>query len=300
MEASIIARNVSLSVPNYVQAERSARTFFSTLLAAATSRPRREFRTILSNIDFEAHEGDRIALLGRNGAGKTTLLRVLSGAFQPTEGSVEVHGTRQALLNLGLGFNAEATVRENVFLRAAAMAWPAREVSAQLPSILAFAGLEECANHRLATLSSGQRMRLGFAISTSIQHDIMLMDEWFGAGDAEFVDKARLRMTDRVRGSKIVVLASHNFQMLREVCNRGVVVDHGRVVFSGEVREAIDAYKAIYQSTPEYLARRAQAEADESDAARTRRRRRDRQARRAGPAGSQVADGSGAGETDER
>ena len=300
MEASIIARNVSLSVPNFVQAERSARTFFSTLLAAATSRPRREFRTILSNIDFEAHEGDRIALLGRNGAGKTTLLRVLSGAFQPTEGSVEVHGTRQALLNLGLGFNAEATVRENVFLRAAAMAWPAREVSAQLPSILAFAGLEECANHRLATLSSGQRMRLGFAISTSIQHDIMLMDEWFGAGDAEFVDKARLRMTDRVRGSKIVVLASHNFQMLREVCNRGVVVDHGRVVFSGEVREAIDAYKAIYQSTPEYLARRAQAEADESDAARTRRRRRDRQARRAGPAGSQVADGSGAGETDER
>ncbi|GAB2662637.1 ABC transporter ATP-binding protein [Arenimonas aestuarii] len=279
MSARIIANNVSLDVPNFVQAERSAKTFLSTLFAAATSRPKREYRTILEDVSLEAREGDRIALLGRNGAGKTTLLRVLSGAFQPTRGEVEVHGSRQALLNLGLGFHVEATVRENIFLRAAAMSLPAREVSALLPSILEFSGLEECANHRLATLSSGQRMRLGFAISTSVQHDIMLMDEWFGAGDAEFVDKARMRMTDRVQGSKIVVLASHNFQMLREICNVGLVLDYGKVVHAGPIREAIDAYKAIYQSTPEYLARRAQIEAKETPEAKARRERAERRER---------------------
>jgi len=257
MSSYILAQGVGLDVPNYVTADRSAKSFLSTLLAAATSRPHREFRTILEGVSLEAREGDRVALLGRNGAGKTTLLRVLSGAFQPTRGTVEVRGSRQALLNLGLGFHQEATVRENVFLRAAAMGLSGRETAGLLPSILEFSGLESCANHRLAVLSSGQRMRLGFAISTSVQHDIMLMDEWFGAGDAEFVDKARARMTDRVRGSKIVVLASHNFQMLREVCNLGLVLDFGRVVHFGPIREAIDAYKAIYQSTPEYRAQRA-------------------------------------------
>lgn len=257
MSAFITAKGVGLDVPNFVQTERSAKSFLSTLLAVATLWSRREFRTILDDVSLEAKEGDRIALMGRNGAGKTTLLRVLSGAFRPTRGAVEVHGSRQALLNLGLGFHQEATVRENVFLRAAAMGLAGRETARLLPSIMDFSGLGDCANHRLAVLSSGQRMRLGFAISTSVQHDIMLMDEWFGAGDAEFVDKARERMTDRVQGSKIVVLASHNFQMLREVCNLGMVMDYGRVVYFGPVRDAIDAYKGIYQASDEYKARHA-------------------------------------------
>jgi lipopolysaccharide transport system ATP-binding protein len=255
MSAHIIASNVSLEVPNFVQAERSAKTFLSTLVAAATSRPRREYRTILSDVSLEAREGDRVALLGRNGAGKTTLLRVLSGAFRPTKGAVEVSGSRQALLNLGLGFHAEATVRENIFLRAAAMGLPTRAVPPLIESIFEFSGLAACANHRLVTLSSGQRMRLGFAISTSVQHDIMLMDEWFGAGDASFVDKARDRMSGRVNGSKIVVLASHNFPMLREICNKGLVLDFGRTVYFGPINSAIDAYKEIYQAEPEYKAR---------------------------------------------
>src|SRR5690606_24973569 len=129
-------------------------------------------------------------------------------------------------------------------------------VSRLMDSILDFAGLESVAQHRLMTLSSGQRMRLGFAISTAVQHDIMLMDEWFGAGDASFVNKARARLSERVEGCRFMVMASHNLQIVRRTCSMGLVLDGGRQVFIGPVEDAIDAYKAIYQSLPGYVPNR--------------------------------------------
>ncbi len=258
MSAHIVARDIGLQVPHFLQTERLKQSLYSTLATAAFTRSRREWRTLLHGISFEAREGDRIAIMGRNGAGKTTLLRILTGAFQPTHGVLDIQGSRQALLNLGLGFNQEATVRENVFLRAIAMGMRASQIQGLMGSILDFAELRDVLNHRLLTLSSGQRMRLGFAISTAVQHDIMLLDEWLGAGDAAFVEKARRRMTDRVEGSKIVVLASHNFQLLRKVCNKGLVIDHGGSVYFGDLTSAIAEYKKIYQSDPLYIARKTE------------------------------------------
>lgn len=250
MSAHIRVRDVTLDVPFYEQAPSRTKSWMGTLLGAAFSPPRRRFARILDNVSFDIASGSRVALLGRNGAGKTTLLRVLSGAFQPTSGTLEVCGARQALLNLGLGFNSEATLVENIFLRATAMGIAPVQIRDMVPQILEFSGLGEVAQRRLSTLSSGQRMRLGFAISTAVQHDIMLMDEWFGAGDASFVNKARARLNDRVASSQIVVLASHNFQMLRKVCDTGIVLERGKVAFTGEVNAAINAYKEIYRSAP--------------------------------------------------
>lgn len=255
--AGITAKSLSLRVPNFVQRTPQASGLIKEILAEAFIRSRREYRTILEGLDFEFREGDRVALMGRNGAGKTTLLRVLSGAFQPSEGVLDVSGSRQALLNLGLGFNPNATVRENIYLRSTAMGQGLATTTGLIDSILGFSGLKDVAQHRLLTLSSGQRMRLGFAISTSVQHDIMLMDEWLGAGDASFIDKAHARITDRVNGSKILVLASHNFAMLRKVCSVGMVLEEGRQVYFGPVEDAINAYKAIYQSLPAYAERKA-------------------------------------------
>ena len=250
--AHLSVEGVSLVVPNYVHRERSSGSWLSTLLRAATSRLSREDRTLLQDISFRLADGDRLALLGRNGAGKTTLLRVLAGSLQPTRGRLDVQGSCQALLNLGLGFNSEATVRENIYLRATAMGLRPAQIRDLVGPILEFAELGGVASHRLATLSSGQRMRLGFAVSTSVQHDIMLLDEWFGSGDAGFVERARARMSDRVQGSSVVVLASHNFQMLRQVCNLGMLIEGGRVAYYGTVEDAIAAYKATYQTTDEY------------------------------------------------
>lgn len=254
--ARIIVRDLGLQVPNFVQRTPTAVSWVREIASEALVRSRREFRTILSGISFELNDGDRVAIMGRNGAGKTTLLRVLSGAFHPTSGEVKLEGSRQALLNLSLGFNATATVRENVFLRGTAMGIPLATVSSLMDSILDFAGLGEVAQHRLMTLSSGQRMRLGFAISTAVQHDIMLMDEWFGAGDASFVAKARARLTDRVDGCRIMVMASHNLQTVRKTCSMGLVLDGGGQVFIGPVEDAINAYKEIYQSLPGYVPNR--------------------------------------------
>lgn len=250
MSAHLRARDITLDVPFYEQAPSSTKSWAGTLLGAAFSPPRRRFARILDQVSLDIPSGSRVALLGRNGAGKTTLLRVLSGAFQPTSGVLEVSGARQALLNLGLGFNAEATLVENIFLRATAMGIAPGQIRDMVDQILEFSGLAPVAQRRLSTLSSGQRMRLGFAISTSVQHDIMLMDEWFGAGDASFVNKARARLNDRVASSQIVVLASHNFQMLRKVCDTGIVLEQGKVAYTGEVNAAINAYKEIYRAVP--------------------------------------------------
>lgn len=249
--AFIRARNIGLEVPYYVQPEQQAESWLGTLFSAATAVPRRHFATLLDGISFDIEEGDRVALIGSNGAGKTTLLRVLTGAFTPTRGRLEMEGSRQALLNLSLGFNAEGTLHENIYLRATAMGIPAARVRALVGSILEFAELEDLANRRLLTLSSGQRMRLGFAISTSVQHDIMLLDEWFGAGDAQFVTKARARLVDRVNGSRIVVVASHNTDLAKKLCNKGMVIRKGRLAFAGPVKDALAEYKRLAEADKE-------------------------------------------------
>jgi ABC-type polysaccharide/polyol phosphate transport system ATPase subunit len=241
-EALIKVDRLTLSVPIYLQRERQVNGWGGMFLGAALDPPRRELVRLLDNISFEAHEGDRIAILGRNGAGKSTLLRALNGVYTPTMGSVQVAGSCQALLNMSLGFNGEATVRENIFLRGTAMGMKTSMLREQVDPILDFSGLREKSNHRLRTLSAGQKMRLGFAISTSFQHDVILMDEWVGAGDAEFMAKATERMQDRVGGSKIVMLASHSVGLLRDICNKGLVLEQGRLIFAGEIVDALHCY----------------------------------------------------------
>ncbi|GAB3343672.1 hypothetical protein GCM10027359_25120 [Marilutibacter aestuarii] len=234
-----------MDVPAFVQREREQRGWLDLFLGAAFDPPSRKMVRLLSGVDFQLKDGDRLAILGRNGAGKSTLLRVLNQVYQPTTGSVEVQGSCQALLNMSLGFSAEATVRENIFLRGIAMGLTAGFLRTQVDPILEFSGLREKASHRLRTLSSGQKMRLGFAISTSIQNDIILMDEWVGAGDAEFMSKAKERMQDRVGGSKILVLASHSIGLLRNICNRGIVLEQGRLIHDGDITSALKAYHEL-------------------------------------------------------
>jgi ABC-type polysaccharide/polyol phosphate transport system ATPase subunit len=202
----------------------------------------RLYRRVLKDVTFSAEEGDRIGVIGFNGAGKTTLLRVLNGAFAPTTGRVERHGSTQSLLNATLGFAEYASVTENVILRGTAMGLRRRQLDVAMPEILDFAGLSDRATHRLHTLSSGQRMRLGFAISTAIQPDILLMDEWIATGDAAFIARAQKRLRTRLSDSRIVVLASHSPELLRELCTKAIVLDEGRMLFFGGIEQGLTMY----------------------------------------------------------
>lgn len=242
MSARVLVDGLSLDVPAFLQRERPSSGWSGLFFGAAFDPPKRRLLRLLDNISFELREGDRLAILGRNGAGKSTLLRVLNRVYQPSEGRLVVDGSCQALLNISLGFNGEATVRENIYLRGIAMGLSAAFLRSQIDEILEFAGLQEKVNHRLRTLSSGQKMRLGFAISTSVQHDIIMMDEWVGAGDADFMRKAKERMQNRVGGSKIVVLASHSTGLLRDICNRGIVLDRGRLMHAGDITSSLKYY----------------------------------------------------------
>lgn len=259
MDASIRVDRLSLDVPAFLQSERAASGWGGLFLGAAFDPPKRRLLRLLDGISFNLKEGDRLAILGRNGAGKSTLLRVLNRVYQPTEGSLSIEGSCQALLNMSLGFNGEATVGENIYLRGVAMGLKAAFLREQVDGILEFSGLLEKVNHRLRTLSSGQKMRLGFAISTCVQHDIILMDEWVGAGDADFMRKAKERMRSRVGGSKIVVLASHSTGLLRDMCNRGIVLERGRLVHAGDITSSLKYYH-------ELLARLRTGEAIEPEA----------------------------------
>lgn len=245
---AIRAEGVSLTLPVFRQRSELSAGWVGTIAKAALHRPQREFATIIQGVSFSIRDGERVALLGLNGSGKSTLLHLLTGAYRPTEGLLDIRGSRQALMNISLGFNGDATVLENIYLRATAMGMTISAIQPHIGSILDFAGIVEKAVDRLRTLSAGQRMRLGFAISTALQHDIMLLDEWIGTGDAEFLTKARERLQDRVEGSRILVVASHNLKLVRRLCNRAMLLDSGRVISQGTTSEVISDYRKLMES----------------------------------------------------
>lgn len=243
MTTYLRAESVGLEVS--LDLQRVENSPYSARLRTALSGSVRRRRHVLKDISFAAEQGDRIGVVGLNGSGKTTLLRVLNGAFPPTQGRVRKSGSTQSILNATLGFSEYASVAENVILRGTAMGLRRAQLQAVLRDILEFAGLEDRALHRLHTLSSGQRMRLGFSISTAIQPDILIMDEWMATGDAAFLERAQDRMSDRVNGSGVVVIASHNTGLIRRLCNQVVVLNEGRAVFVGRAEPALERYRDI-------------------------------------------------------
>jgi ABC-type polysaccharide/polyol phosphate transport system ATPase subunit len=245
MDVGIEAEHLSLAVPTYLQRDRANSNWRGVFFGAMFDPPRRQVVPLLKDFNFTIGDGERMALLGQNGAGKSTLLKVLNGAYAPTSGRLMVRGRAQSLINLSLGFHNHATVRENVFLRGTAMGLDSSYIRKHLDDILNFADIPEKVNQRLFTLSSGQKMRLGFAISTSIQQDILLLDEWMSTGDANFRVKAKERLQDRVESSKIVVFASHDAGMLRDICTHGMVIDHGRLLYIGDIEPAIEFYQEV-------------------------------------------------------
>lgn len=253
MNSFLRAHDLSLELPLDLQAARGGVPGFKSALVGSTRR----YATVLSHIDFAASEGDRIAIIGLNGAGKTTLLRVLNGAFPPTGGLVESRGSIQSLLNSALGFSEYASVVENILLRGTAMGLRRRQLEPAIGDILDFAGLRDRAHYRLHALSAGQKTRLGFAISTAVQPDILLMDEWIATGDASFIERARERLMGRFNGSRIVMLASHSTDLQLRLCTKALVLDGGRMSYFGSIGEGIERYRQVVAGASAEL--RAQA-----------------------------------------
>ena len=189
----------------------------------------------LSNLTLSISSGERVAVCGHNGAGKTSLLRMIAGVHQPTAGSIIVSGRVASMLNISLGMDQESTGFENIRLSGLVHGLSPREITRMSQSIAEFSDLGEYLSLPVRVYSSGMLMRLAFSVISSIEADIVLMDEWLGVGDTEFAERAERRLRSVVDRAKILVLATHNEAFARLVCNRIVTMEHGRIVSDSSV-----------------------------------------------------------------
>jgi ABC-type polysaccharide/polyol phosphate transport system ATPase subunit len=206
-------------------------------------------------IDLTIEPGEAVAFIGRNGSGKTTLLRLIAGIFAPTEGRLQVGGQIGSLLELGAGFHADFTGRENIYLSASIYGMPRRLVDERLDAIVAFSELEDFIDLPVRTYSSGMYMRLGFAVAAHIEADILLLDEVFAVGDEAFQRKCIDHVLRFREQGGTVCFVSHDAGAVERLCERAVLLTHGRVEYEGETDEAVKRYHALLaaEESPEEL-----------------------------------------------
>ena len=243
MTAFIKTKNLCVDFIRYDGGEPSLKEDIINLLSGKRISNRKTKFRALNNINLDISDGDRVAVIGKNGAGKSTLMKVIAGIYQPVEGEVRLKGSMVPLLELGTGFDQFSSVTNNIFLNGVLLNLPQKEIEELVPEILSFSELEEFRDQPLKNLSSGMRSRLSFSIASYLNPDILLLDEVFAVGDAGFVQKARKRIHEMIRISKIVLFSSHQEKHILEVCDKAVVLSKGDMVFEGNAEEALHYYK---------------------------------------------------------
>lgn len=196
----------------------------------------------LSDINLKINPGERVGLVGANGSGKTTLLRVLSGIYYPTGGELVIRGNSTSLINIGLGIDREATGRENIIIRGTMMGLSPAEIKSRINDIIEFTGLGDFIDLPFRTYSSGMQMRLAFAVSTTITPEILIMDEWLSVGDEEFKHQAEQRLGEIINAAEILILASHDRDLLLNTCNRILWLENGNIKLDGSPSEVCQTY----------------------------------------------------------
>lgn len=198
--------------------------------------------TPLSDITFELHRGETLGVLGRNGVGKSSLLRIIAGIVEPDHGRIVNHAKRTTLLSLGVGFIPHLSGRQNAMLSGLLLGLRKDEIAQKMESIIEFSGLKTHIDQPLRTYSAGMRARLGFSVAIQIDPEVLLIDEVLGVGDEEFRIKSTAELKRLIRSDKTVVIVSHNLQVHRELCDRLVWIENGKVVMFGDTEEVLKQY----------------------------------------------------------
>ena len=201
----------------------------------------------LSDVSFEVKRGEIVGIIGRNGAGKSTLLKVISGIFKPTEGKVVTAGRVAPMLELGSGFDMELSGHDNIFLNGAILGFSEEFLKSKYDEIVAFSELGEFIDMPLKTYSSGMLARLAFSVATMIEPEILIVDEILSVGDAAFQEKSRARMMELMSGGTTVLFVSHSMNQIREMCERAIWLEHGKVQMVGPTEEVCNAYEKQLQ-----------------------------------------------------
>jgi len=236
--------DVNLHYSSMAYRETSLKAYAFKMLGLKRKKPLANVHA-LKKIHLDIKAGERVGLIGHNGAGKSTLLKAIAGLYPISSGKREVVGKIRALFELSLGFECEATGRENILYRGLLLGQTPKQMATLTEEIIAFTDIGQFIEYPIKTYSAGMLVRLAFAISTAIPGDLLLLDEVIGAGDADFLAKSKKRINELINNAEMMVLASHDFNSLRQLCTRAVVMHHGEKIFDGEVEDAIARYQEV-------------------------------------------------------
>ena len=250
---SLILENVTVDFPIY----GAQKSFRSALRSATGGLIRREGGNqqrvtvrALDDSSLTIKHGDRLGIIGHNGAGKSTLLRVCAGVYEPSQGRVHIEGKISPLFNVSPGMDHDDTGYENIITCGLFLGMTPEEIVRKTPDIETFSELGEYLSLPVKTYSTGMLTRLGFAIATAIDPEILVLDEGLGAGDARFAEKAKRRVDALIERSSILILASHSDALIQSFCNRAILMQSGRITAEGKVDEVIEAYRKLNQASP--------------------------------------------------
>lgn len=226
---------------------RKQKSLKEAALAAVRRRSASDEFWALRDISFTVAAGSTVGLVGHNGSGKSTLLKLVGGILEPTSGVVERRGRLAALLELGAGFHPDLTGRENIYLNAAILGLSRRETDRHMDEIVDFSGIERFIDTQVKFYSSGMYVRLGFSVAVHVDPDLLLVDEVLAVGDEPFQRKCMNRITDFQREGRTIVVVSHSSGIIRQLCDRVLVLDGGAMVHDGDAQEGVDMLKSLYR-----------------------------------------------------
>lgn len=237
----IILKNVSMKFNLGVEKEGSLKMIFINLFSHKKKK-NKEYFWALKNIDFRIDKGDVVGIIGANGAGKSTLLKVVSGVYKPTTGTVTVNGKISPMIELGAGFDAELTARENIYLNGAILGYSKEFLEKKFDEIVEFSELKDFLDVPVKNFSSGMVAKLAFSISTIVDPEVLIVDEILSVGDIKFQEKSKNKMMSMIKGGTTVLYVSHSIDTIKELCNKVIWLDHGEIVKIGDAKELCDEY----------------------------------------------------------
>lgn len=241
--SNICVENLSIKFRIYHDRSPSLKEYFANLFKRQGQAAYSDFLAV-NDVSFEVRAGDRVGIVGHNGAGKSTLLKALCRVYESSDGKISVDGRIAPLLEIGAGFHPEFTGRENIYLNGAILGYTKQQLSIIEPEIIAFAELQNFIDTPVKYYSTGMYMRLAFSLATAMHPDILVLDEIFAGGDASFMEKARVRMHGMIDNANIMIMVSHDHQLVKSLCNRVIWMDHGKLVADGSPNDIVERYLA--------------------------------------------------------
>ena len=234
--------NVSMKFNLGIEKNFSIKQAFVNFFSFKHKKKKKEYFWALQDISFEIKKGEVVGLIGSNGAGKSTLLKIVSGVMKPTEGKVTVNGVISPMIELGAGFDSELTARENIFLNGAILGYSKQFIESKFDEIVEFSELKDFLDVPVKNFSSGMTAKLAFSIATVVNPEILIVDEILSVGDIKFQEKSKNKMLEMIKGGTTVLYVSHSLNSIKELCDKVVWIEHGKMIKMGKTKKICEEY----------------------------------------------------------